>query len=39
MTMTPGLRHIYDDDGGTPSRAIAFTCVNGLLTDVERPAR
>jgi hypothetical protein len=39
MTMTPGLRHIYDDDGGGPSRSMAFTCVNGVVTDVERPAR
>jgi hypothetical protein len=39
MTLTPGMRHIYDDDGSAPSRAMAFTCVNGVVTDVERPAR
>jgi len=39
MIMTPGMRHIYDDDGSAPPHAMAFTCVNGLVTDVERPAR
>ena len=39
LTMTPGMRHIYDDDGSAPSRTMAFTCVNGVVTDVERPAR
>jgi len=39
MVLTPGMRHFYDDDGSAPSRTMAFTCVNNLVTEVERPAR
>jgi len=39
ITTTPGMRHFYDDDGSALSRAMAFTCLNGIVTDVERPAR
>ena len=34
--LTPAMRHVYDDDGGSPSRTVAFTCVNGLVGEVER---
>ncbi|MEO8484775.1 MAG: DUF4124 domain-containing protein [Betaproteobacteria bacterium] len=38
-TLAPALRNVYDDDGGSPPRAVAFTCVNGIVHEVERPAR
>ena len=37
--MLPAMRHVYDDDGGSPSQPMAFTCVNGIVQNVERPAR
>jgi hypothetical protein len=39
MTMVPGMRHFYGDDGSATSRPMAFTCLNGVVADVERPAR
>ena len=32
-------RHRYDSDGGAPPRDVAFTCVNGVVTQVERAIR
>ena len=37
--MLAGMRHVYDDDGGQPAQSMAFTCVNGIVQNVERPAR
>jgi hypothetical protein len=34
--LTPAMRHTYDDDGGSPAHAVSFTCLNGIVTDVER---
>lgn len=39
MTVTAGMRHVYEDDGNQPPRPMAFTCSGGKVTDVERPAR
>jgi hypothetical protein len=37
--MLPAMRHVYDDDGGSPPQPMAFTCINGVVQNVERPAR
>lgn len=37
--LTPGMRHVYEDDGSVPPSSVAFTCVGSLVTGVERPAR
>jgi hypothetical protein len=34
--LVPAMRHAYDDDGGSPARTITFTCVNGIVGEVER---
>ena len=34
--LAPAMRHTYDDDGGTPSRTLSFTCHNNIVIDVER---
>jgi hypothetical protein len=36
---TAGMRHVFASDGGTPPQRMAIVCVNGLVSDVERPAR
>ena len=35
----PAMRHVYDDDGGSPPRSVAFVCLNGAITEVERGVR
>jgi hypothetical protein len=37
--VSAGMRHFYDDDGSQPPQPMAFTCVNGLVQNVERNAR
>lgn len=39
MVLAPAERHVYDSDGGVPPRDVAFTCVNGVVTQVDRGAR
>jgi len=34
--LAPAIRHVYDDDGGSPARTLAFTCLNGVVGEVER---
>lgn len=36
---TAGMRHVFESDGGTPPQRMAIVCLNGLVSDVERPAR
>ncbi|CAG0992971.1 hypothetical protein BURK1_02371 [Burkholderiales bacterium] len=37
--LAPAMRHAYDDDGGTPPRSVAFTCLDAIVTGVEVRAR
>ena len=35
----PAMRHVYEDDGGSPPQPMAFTCANGIVQNVERSIR
>jgi hypothetical protein len=37
--LAPAVRNVYDDDGGSQPRGLAFTCFNGIVRDIERVIR
>lgn len=36
---TQGMRYVFDNDGGAPPQSMAIVCLNGLVSDIQRPAR
>lgn len=36
---TPGMRHVFESDGGSPPQRMAIVCLNGLVSEIQRPAR
>lgn len=35
----PGMRHVFESDGGSPPRRMAIVCLDGTVMEVQRPPR
>ncbi|HQU49845.1 MAG TPA: DUF4124 domain-containing protein [Casimicrobiaceae bacterium] len=38
-TTAPGMRHVFESDGGSPPRRMAIVCLDDIVTEIQRPTR